>query len=139
VFSEAGPLPCFQSVLTMSTQHLPDGSELLLRMVYSSREKQGVTVRPSFFVTTSVNINISSGSCHCVMYISGGNCHAFICYFCTSPLVISRHWDIYVHFQFSAFNTRTSLDEHLFVRTHVAAYFISLLLCDLLQSMVALL
>ena len=37
--------------------------------------------------------------------------------------------------QFSAFNSRTSLDEHLFVRTHVAAYFISLLLCDLLQCM----
>jgi hypothetical protein len=29
----------------MSTQHLPDGSELLLRMVYSAREKQGVIVR----------------------------------------------------------------------------------------------
>ncbi|KAJ7287760.1 hypothetical protein C8J57DRAFT_1284845 [Mycena rebaudengoi] len=34
----------------------------------------------------------------------------------------------------SAFNTRFSLDRHLFVRTHVAGYFISLLLCDLLQA-----
>lgn len=34
----------------------------------------------------------------------------------------------------SAFNTRTSLDQHLFVRTHVAAYFISLLVCDLIQG-----
>jgi len=34
----------------------------------------------------------------------------------------------------SAFNTRSSLDRHLFVRTHVAAYFISLLLCDLAQA-----
>jgi len=28
--------------------------------------------------------------------------------------------------QISAFNTRTSLDQHLFVRMHVAAYFVSL-------------
>ncbi|KAF7298131.1 Git3 domain-containing protein [Mycena chlorophos] len=34
----------------------------------------------------------------------------------------------------SAFNTRTSLDQHLFVRTHVAAYFISLLISDLFQA-----
>ncbi|GAW05538.1 hypothetical protein LENED_007401 [Lentinula edodes] len=35
----------------------------------------------------------------------------------------------------SAFNTRTyKNDEHLFVRTHVAAYFISLLCCDLIQA-----
>jgi len=34
----------------------------------------------------------------------------------------------------SAFNTRGSLDNHLFVRTHVAAYFVSLLLCDLVQA-----
>jgi hypothetical protein len=34
----------------MSTQTLPDGSELLLRVVYSTRERQGVIVCP-FFVT----------------------------------------------------------------------------------------
>jgi len=34
----------------------------------------------------------------------------------------------------SAFNTRGSLDNHLFVRTHVAAYFVSLLLCDFIQA-----
>ncbi|KAJ3857532.1 hypothetical protein EV368DRAFT_30047 [Lentinula lateritia] len=35
----------------------------------------------------------------------------------------------------SAFNTRTyKNEEHLFVRTHVAAYFISLLCCDLIQA-----
>ncbi|KAF8070358.1 hypothetical protein FPV67DRAFT_1668221 [Lyophyllum atratum] len=33
----------------------------------------------------------------------------------------------------SAFNTRGSFDKHLFVRTHVAAYFVSLLLCDFIQ------
>ncbi|GLB37316.1 putative G protein-coupled glucose receptor regulating Gpa2 [Lyophyllum shimeji] len=34
----------------------------------------------------------------------------------------------------SAFNTRASLDNHLFVRTHVAAYFVSLLLCNFIQA-----
>ncbi|KAF7321457.1 Git3 domain-containing protein [Mycena kentingensis (nom. inval.)] len=34
----------------------------------------------------------------------------------------------------SAFNTRSSLDQHLFVRTHVAAYFVSLLLGDIFQA-----
>jgi len=68
-------------------------------MVYSTREKQGVTALVVVSCISLVAI---------VMLLS----------------VIS----------FSAFNTRTSLDEHLFVRTHVAAYFISLLLCDLLQS-----
>ncbi|KAJ7497056.1 hypothetical protein FB451DRAFT_964683, partial [Mycena latifolia] len=35
----------------------------------------------------------------------------------------------------SAFNTRSSINQHLFVRTHVAAYFISLLLSDLIQAL----
>ncbi|KZT10984.1 uncharacterized protein LAESUDRAFT_755612 [Laetiporus sulphureus 93-53] len=34
----------------------------------------------------------------------------------------------------SAWNTRKSVNPHLFVRSHVAAYFVSLLLCDLLQA-----
>lgn len=34
----------------------------------------------------------------------------------------------------SAFNTRKSTDKTLFVRTHVAAYFISVLTCDILQA-----
>ncbi|KAJ8521163.1 hypothetical protein ONZ45_g2080 [Pleurotus djamor] len=34
----------------------------------------------------------------------------------------------------SAFNTRSWKDQSLFVRTHVAAYFISLLLCDFFQA-----
>jgi len=34
----------------------------------------------------------------------------------------------------SAYNTRSSMDQHLFVRTHVAAYFMCLLVCDLLQA-----
>ncbi|KAA1478116.1 hypothetical protein DENSPDRAFT_845305 [Dentipellis sp. KUC8613] len=34
----------------------------------------------------------------------------------------------------SAFNTRTSKSPNLFVRSHVVGYFISLLICDLLQA-----
>lgn len=83
----------------MSTQHLPDGSEFLLRMVYSTREKQGVMV----LVVVS-----------CISLVA----------------IVTLLSLIFL----SAFNTRISLDEHLFVRTHVAAYFISLLFCDLLLS-----
>jgi len=35
----------------------------------------------------------------------------------------------------SFLTSRNSLEKHLFVRTHVAAYFISLLLCDLVQAL----
>ncbi|KAL0956220.1 hypothetical protein HGRIS_002376 [Hohenbuehelia grisea] len=38
----------------------------------------------------------------------------------------------------SAFNTRTSKDRTIFVRTHVAAYLVSLLLCNLLQAIASL-
>ncbi|KAJ7594675.1 hypothetical protein C8J56DRAFT_821572 [Mycena floridula] len=34
----------------------------------------------------------------------------------------------------SAYNTRSSQDQHLFVRTHVFAYFLCILTCDLLQA-----
>jgi len=34
----------------------------------------------------------------------------------------------------SAFNTRKSKDRHLFVRTHVAGYFVSMLIMDMLQA-----
>lgn len=34
----------------------------------------------------------------------------------------------------SAYRTKGSPDDHVFVRTHVAAYFVSLLLCDLTQG-----
>ncbi|KAI0930549.1 hypothetical protein AcV5_007233 [Taiwanofungus camphoratus] len=39
------------------------------------------------------------------------------------------------HCQISAWNTRKSVNPNLFVRSHVAAYFVSLLLCDLIQAM----
>ncbi|KAK0241524.1 hypothetical protein EDD85DRAFT_403624 [Armillaria nabsnona] len=39
----------------------------------------------------------------------------------------------------SAFTTRSSLDEHLFVRTHIAAYFICLLVSDLIQAIASIL
>ncbi|KZT72145.1 hypothetical protein DAEQUDRAFT_809405 [Daedalea quercina L-15889] len=39
----------------------------------------------------------------------------------------------------SAWNTRKSVNPHLFVRSHVAAYFVSLLWCDLMQAFAAML
>ena len=44
---------------------------------------------------------------------------------------------LYAHIslsQLSAFVTRNSVDEHIFVRTHLSTYFICLLLCDCLQG-----
>jgi len=84
----------------MSTQTLPDGSELLLRVVYSTRERQGVI--------------------------------ALVVVSCISLVAVVA---LLSALSLSSLNTRTSLDKHLFVRTHVAAYFICLLLCDLLQAM----
>ncbi|KAJ7794978.1 hypothetical protein B0H14DRAFT_2392133 [Mycena olivaceomarginata] len=81
---------------------LPDGSEWLLRMDYTSREVHGVTVLVVF-------------SCFSLTAVVG----------------------LLLAISLSAFNTRswtTDKHPHLFVRTHVAAYFISLLLSDLIQA-----
>ncbi|KAJ7914697.1 hypothetical protein B0H13DRAFT_2189873 [Mycena leptocephala] len=81
---------------------LPDGSEWLLRMNYTSREVHGVTVLVVF-------------SCVSLTAVVG----------------------LLLAISLSAFNTRSwTVDKHphLFVRTPVAAYFISLLLSDLIQA-----
>ncbi|KAJ6558498.1 hypothetical protein DFH09DRAFT_1036992 [Mycena vulgaris] len=79
---------------------LPDGSEWLLRIAYTSREVHGVTVLVVI-------------SCFSLIAVVG----------------------LLLAISLSAFNTRSSGDQHLFVRTHVAAYFISLLLSDLIQAL----
>ncbi|KAF7345929.1 Git3 domain-containing protein [Mycena venus] len=82
---------------------LPDGSKLILRTAYTSREDRGVAVL----------VVISS---------------------CSFTAVIGLLLAISV----SAFNTRswnTDKHSHLFVRSQVAAYFISLLLSDLIQTL----
>ncbi|KAJ7347465.1 hypothetical protein DFH08DRAFT_868056 [Mycena albidolilacea] len=82
---------------------LPDGSKLILRTGYTSRENHGVAVL----------VVISS---------------------CSFTAVIGLLLAISV----SAFNTRswnTDKHPHLFVRSQVAAYFISLLLSDLIQTL----
>ncbi|KAF8180017.1 hypothetical protein K438DRAFT_1725665 [Mycena galopus ATCC 62051] len=81
---------------------LPDGSEWLLRVNYTSREDHGVSVLVVF-------------SCFSLTAVVG----------------------LLLAISLSAFNTRSWSGEkrsHLFVRTHVAAYFISLLLSDLIQA-----
>ncbi|KAJ7128947.1 hypothetical protein C8R43DRAFT_896957 [Mycena crocata] len=79
---------------------LPDGTELLQRLAYTSREVHGVTVLVVI-------------SCFSLIAVVG----------------------LLLAISLSAINTRSSLDSHLFVRTHVAAYFISLLLSDLIQAL----
>ncbi|KAF8170282.1 hypothetical protein K438DRAFT_2024468 [Mycena galopus ATCC 62051] len=81
---------------------LPDGSEWLLRVNYTTREVHGVSVLVVF-------------SCFSLITVVG----------------------LLLAISFSAFNTRSwtaAKHPHLFVRTHVAAYFISLLMSDLIQA-----
>jgi len=78
---------------------LPDGSNFLLRVPYTPKDKNGVTV-------------LIVASCLSLTAIVG----------------------LLVAISISAFNTRKSTDRHLFVRTHVAAYFVSMLITDILQS-----
>ncbi|KAJ7314237.1 hypothetical protein DFH08DRAFT_895814 [Mycena albidolilacea] len=92
-----------KSLLTMANETLlPDGSEWLIRMDYTTREVHGVTV---LVVLSCVSLTAVVG--------------------------------LLLAISLSAFNTRSwSTDKypHLFVRTHVAAYFISLLFSDLIQA-----
>jgi hypothetical protein len=81
------------------TLTLPDGSDWLVRIPYTARESNGVTV-------------LIVASCLSLVAVVG------------LLAVIS----------ISAFNTRKSNDQHLFVRTHVAAYFVSMLITDMLQA-----
>jgi len=52
----------------------------------------------------------------------------------TSCISLTAVFFLLVVISLSAFNTRKSTDQNLFVRTHVAAYLISLLVCDLMQA-----
>ncbi|KAJ7718011.1 hypothetical protein DFH07DRAFT_973410 [Mycena maculata] len=83
----------------MSEAVLPDGSDYVLSVVYTSREVQGITVLVVI-------------SCFSLIAVVG----------------------LLLAMALSAFNTRSSIDKHLFIRTHVAAYFISLLLSDFIQA-----
>ncbi|KAJ7039161.1 hypothetical protein C8F04DRAFT_1033878 [Mycena alexandri] len=78
---------------------LPDGSEWLVEMAYTSEGLHGVTLLVVI-------------SCFSLVAVVG----------------------LLLAISLSAFNTRSSVDQHLFVRTHVAAYFISLLLSDIFQA-----
>ena len=53
---------------------------------------------------------------------------------CSLPQLISALLIPFPTLQISAYRTKGSPDDHVFVRTHVAAYFVSLLLCDLTQG-----
>lgn len=50
------------------------------------------------------------------------------------PVSVEAMYDSSSQLQISAWNTRKSVNPHLFVRSHVAAYFVSLLWCDLMQG-----
>ncbi|KAJ7110857.1 hypothetical protein C8R44DRAFT_985589 [Mycena epipterygia] len=94
-------LPPFSLFIPMSqtTQVLPDGTQVLLRVAYTSREAHGVTALVVI-------------SCFSLVAVVG----------------------LLTAIALSAFNTRSLPQQHLFLRSHAAAYFISLLICDLIQS-----
>jgi hypothetical protein len=78
---------------------LPSGDDYILRVLYTSKEANGVRV-------------LTVASCISLIAVCG----------------------LLAAIALSAFNTRKSTDKNLFVRTHVAAYFLSVLVCDLLQA-----
>ncbi|KAJ7500658.1 hypothetical protein B0H11DRAFT_1800569 [Mycena galericulata] len=80
-------------------QVLPDGTKVLLQVVYTSWEAHGITA---------------------LVIVS---CFSFVA-------VVG----LLTAIALSAFNTRSLPQQHLFLRSHAAAYFISLLICDLIQS-----
>ncbi|KAF9467336.1 hypothetical protein BDZ94DRAFT_1211129 [Collybia nuda] len=86
--------------MSATQQHFYDGSSFAMRLAYSTREVQGITI-------------LIVVSCISLVAIIG----------------------LLLAISVSAFNTRGTENGHLFIRTHVAAYFVSLLLCDLLQVM----
>ncbi|KAJ7037317.1 hypothetical protein C8F04DRAFT_1093287 [Mycena alexandri] len=87
--------------MSQTTQPLPDGGQMILRVNYTSWEAHGVTV------------------------LVGVSCLSFIAVF-----------GLLTAIALSAFNTRSTPahQQHLFLRTHAAAYLISLLICDMIQS-----
>lgn len=85
--------------MQLNTTKLPDGSDLVLNLGYSSQEAHGITAL----------VVISCFSLVAVVGLMGA-------------------------IAISAYNTRSSQDQHLFVRTHVFAYFLCILTCDLLQA-----
>ncbi|KAJ6530051.1 hypothetical protein DFH09DRAFT_1370837 [Mycena vulgaris] len=85
--------------MSEKTQVLPDGTQVLLQVAYTSREAHGVTA-------------LVAVSCFSLISVVG----------------------LLTAIALSAFNTRSLPQQHLFLRTHAAAYFVSLLICDLVQS-----
>lgn len=81
------------------TVTLPNGVQLITRVLYTQRESNGVIV---------------------LVVIS-----------CISLIAVVG---LLTAIAISAFNTRKSTEKNLFVRTHVAYYFISLLIADILQA-----
>ncbi|KAJ7787921.1 hypothetical protein B0H14DRAFT_2951281 [Mycena olivaceomarginata] len=87
--------------MSETTQPLPDGGQMILRVNYTSWEAHGITV---------------------LVVVS-----------CLSLIAV---FGLLAAIALSAFNTRSTPthQQHLFLRTHAAAYLISLLICDMIQS-----
>lgn len=117
-----------------------------IAMWYTPAESRGVGVSPNHDPHHNTQrINVSSGSRSYRYAVSAISRHfdrhhgrmSFLSSnYGKAPLIFSP---ISVVPQVSAIRSIRSPDEHKFIRTHVAAYFFSLLLCDLAQGIGALL
>lgn len=105
----------------------------LLLWIHTQRLSQ----RPSSYVNVPfpicTSVLIPAGINRCILYFLGCHCRtvggdrrAFQLDNCIFP-------DLTFLQKMSAFNTRTIKNPNMFVRTHVAFYFVSLLLSDILQ------
>lgn len=68
------------------------------------------------------------------MPVVGGEASGLVVLVVTSSISIAAVVMLLGAIALSAWNTRKSVNPHMFVRSHAAAYLVSLLLCDLLQA-----
>jgi len=113
-----------------TSQLLPDAS----KFPYSAEQQRGVTVRTfplNIPIVTDLYTDISPRLVH---LSRRGDC-VTVDYRCRSLIFEEFNSGLTsIATKVSAFINRTSRDKHLFVRNHLSAYFISLLLCNLVQG-----
>jgi len=79
-----------------------------------------------------ISVLITTGIHRCILYFLGCDCRAAGCNCCAFQVDVCISPDL-TFLKISAFNTRTIKNPNMFVRTHIAFYFVSLLLNDILQ------
>ena len=114
---------------------LLDGDAFVLRRPYTASEATGVLVSlsPEDAKSRPVNTLARTGSRVDLLRIRHRSRRTPSCYRRTLSSSYP-HYAALTALQVSAYNTRHSTSRNLFVRSHVAAYFISMLICEVMQS-----